>query len=429
VNISYYIARRISKSSTTGNSGTIIKIAILSISLSMAIMLLSTAVLLGFREGISEKVFGFWGHIHITDTRMSRSFEISPVTNDKALKDSILAIEKLYYSAISDVSGKIDEKETSGGVYDVVPYIIVPAIVNSKNDAMEAVLLKGVNEEYNWDRFGQYLKEGSFPVIEEGKPSREIMLSQQTSKRMRVKVGEKVIIYFLKDQDPVKRAFKISGLYKTGLEEYDKKVGFIDMAVIQQVLEWEKDKVAGFEIFIDDIDDVIPIADYIYEDILPPNLYAETIKEKFASMFDWIKMQDINGILLLFLMTLVALINMCTALLIFILERSTMIGVLKSIGLSNWNLRKVFIYVSLWISLFSLVIGNILGIGLGLLQQSTGLIKLDEANYYLSEVPIRFDLWAIVGINLATILITIIVMIIPTYLVTKIKPIDILRFQ
>jgi len=392
-------------------------------------MLLSTAVLLGFREGISEKVFGFWGHIHITDTRMSRSFEISPVTNDKALKDSILAIEKLYYSTISHVSGKIDERETSGGVYDVVPYIIVPAIVNSKDDAMEAVLLKGVNEEYNWDRFGQYLKEGSYPVIEKGKPSREIMLSQQTSKRMRVRVGEKVIIYFLKDQEPVKRAFKISGLYKTGLEEYDKKVGFIDMAVIQQVLEWEKDKVAGFEVFIDDIDDVIPIADYIYEDILPPNLYAETIKEKFASMFDWIKMQDINGILLLFLMTLVALINMCTALLIFILERSTMIGVLKSIGLSNWNLRKVFIYVSLWISVFSLVIGNILGIGLGLLQQSTGMIKLDEANYYLSEVPIRFDLWAIVGINLATILITIIVMIIPTYLVTKIKPIDILRFQ
>ncbi len=429
MNLPYYIAKRISQSSTTGISGKIIKIAIASISLSMAIMILSTAVLLGFKEGVSEKVFGFWGHIHITDTRMSRTFELSPIKDDQALKDSITSIAQLNYSIVDNNSGNIKNRETKGGVREIIPYIVMPGIINSKAEAMEAVLLKGLNEEYNWTNFESYLQEGAFPVLDGEKNSREILISEQTSKRIQVKVGEKVIIYFMKDQEPIKRAFKVCGIYRTGLEEYDKKVGFVDIRVLQGVLDWNSDEVAGFEVFIDDIDDLDPIADYIYSELLPPQLYDETIKEKFASMFDWIKMQDINGILLLVLMTIVALVNMCTALLILILERSRMIGILKALGLSNWNLRKIFIYISLWILSLSLLIGNILGLGIGYLQKSTGIIKLDEANYYLSEVPVRFDIVSMLGINIATIVMTTIVMIVPTYLVTKIKPVEILRFQ
>ncbi len=429
MNLPYYIAKRISQSSTTGISGKIIKIAIASISLSMAIMILSTAVLLGFKEGVSEKVFGFWGHIHITDTRMSRTFELSPIKDDQALKDSITSIAQLNYSIVDNNSGNIKNRETKGGVREIIPYIVMPGIINSKAEAMEAVLLKGLNEEYNWTNFESYLQEGAFPVLDGEKNSREILISEQTSKRIQVKVGEKVIIYFMKDQEPIKRAFKVCGIYRTGLEEYDKKVGFVDIRVLQGVLDWNSDEVAGFEVFIDDIDDLDPIADYIYSELLPPQLYDETIKEKFASMFDWIKMQDINGILLLVLMTIVALVNMCTALLILILERSRMIGILKALGLSNWNLRKIFIYISLWILGLSLLIGNILGLGIGYLQKSTGIIKLDEANYYLSEVPVRFDIVSMLGINIATIVMTTIVMIVPTYLVTKIKPVEILRFQ
>jgi lipoprotein-releasing system permease protein len=429
LNLPYYIAKRISQSSTTGISGKIIKIAIASISLSMAIMILSTAVLLGFKEGVSEKVFGFWGHMHITDTRMSRTFELSPILNDKALKDSITSIGQLHYSLIDNNNGVSRMQQTKGGVREIIPYIVMPGIINSKSDAMEAVLLKGLNHEYNWKNFETYLKQGVFPDLGGEKNSREILISEQTSNRIQVEVGEKVIIYFLKDQEPIKRAFTVSGIYKTGLEEYDKKVGFVDVRVLQDVLGWDENEVAGFEVFIDDIDDVDPIADYIYNEILPQNLYNETIKEKFASMFDWIKMQDINGILLLILMTIVALVNMCTALLILILERSKMIGVLKSLGLSNWSLRKIFIYIALWILGISLLIGNILGLGIGYIQKTTGIIKLDEANYYLSEVPVRFDMMSLIGINVATIVMTTLVLIIPTYLVTKIKPVEILRFQ
>jgi len=392
-------------------------------------MILSTAVLLGFKEGVSEKVFGFWGHIHITDTRMSRTFELSPILDDDALKDSITTIGQLNYSIVNSETGSVVQKQTKGGVKEIIPYIVMPGIINSKAEAMEAVMLKGLNEEYNWQNFETYLKEGVFPDLTSEKTSRSILISEQTSKRMQVEVGEKVIIYFLKDQEPIKRAFKVSGIYKTGLEEYDKKVGFVDIRILQDVLNWRPDEVAGFEVFIDDIADVEPIADYIYNEILPPQLYDETIKEKFASMFDWIKMQDINGILLLVLMTIVALVNMCTALLILILERSKMIGVLKSLGMSNWDLRKIFIYIALWIMGLSMLFGNILGIGIGYLQKATGLIKLNEANYYLSEVPVTFDIWSLLGINIATIAVTALVMIVPTYLVTRIKPLDILRFQ
>lgn len=429
MNLPYYIARRISQSSTTGISGKIIKIAIASISLSMAVMILSTAVLLGFKQGVSEKVFGFWGHIHITDTRMSRTFELSPIKDDQAIKDSILSIEKIYYSSYNENSTSPSENETIGGVKDIVPYIVAPAIINSKTEEMEAILFKGLNHEYDWSHFESYLKDGAFPDITADKRTRDILISQQTANRLQVKVGEKVILYFLKEQEPIKKAFAVCGIYKTGLEEYDKKIAFVDIKVLQDVLEWKEDEVAGFEVFIDNIDDVEPIADYIYSEILPPSLYDETIKEKFASMFDWIKMQDINGILLLILMTIVAIVNMCTALLILILERSQMIGTLKSLGMSNWGLRKVFIYIALFIMGLSMLIGNVLGIGIGYFQKVTGLIKLNEESYYLSEVPISFDLMSIIGINIVTILITMLVMIVPTYLVTKIRPIEILRFN
>lgn len=429
MNLPYYIAKRISQSSTTGISGKIIKIAIASISLSMAVMILSTAVLLGFKKGVSEKVFGFWGHIHITDTRMSRTFELSPIKDDQAIKDSIMSIEKIYYSSYNRNSTSVSESETIGGVKDIVPYIVAPAIINSKTEEMEAILFKGLNHEYDWSHFVSYLKEGDFPDITADKKTRDILISQQTAKRLQVTVGEKVILYFLKEQEPIKKAFTVSGIYKTGLEEYDKKIAFVDIKVLQDVLDWREDEVAGFEVFIDNIDDVEPIAEYIYSEILPPSLYNETIKEKFASMFDWIKMQDINGILLLVLMTIVAIVNMCTALLILILERSQMIGTLKSLGMSNWDLRKVFIYIALSIMGLSMIIGNVLGIGIGCFQKATGLIKLNEESYYLSEVPISFDLMSIIGINIATIIITMLVMIVPTYLVTKIRPIEILRFN
>jgi lipoprotein-releasing system permease protein len=242
-------------------------------------------------------------------------------------------------------------------------------------------------------------------------------------------VGDKLMINLVKDRNSIKRVFTVCGIYKTGLEIYDKRFAFIDMKILQRILDWNSNQVGGFEVFIDHFEDAIPIADYIYSEVLPPHLYAETIQEKFRSEFEWLELQDINEALILLLMVIVAIINMSTAILILILERSKMIGVLKALGLKNWGIRKIFIYNALWIMITALIIGNLLGISIALLQQYTGILKLDEENYYLSEVPILFDIPSILYVNLGTILVTLLVMLIPTYLVTKISPIKILRFE
>ena len=420
MNISLYISRKIAQSSTAGNSGTIIKIAIGTIALSIATMILATTVLFGFKNGIKEKVFGFWGHIHITDTKVNRSLELSPILDNYDLK-----------RAISEVSGKaVDPGEQQfGSVKSIHPFIMLPAIINRKSD-LEGIILKGVNEEYDWNNFAEYLKEGSFPAAYAGGNAvREILISQQTALRLKVSVGDKLVIYFLEQKEAVKKAFTISGIYKTGLEEYDVKFAFLDMSILQDVLEWGDQQVGGFEVFIDNIEDVELIADHIYQEILPANLYAQTIMEKFESLFEWIELQDMNAILLLVLMTIVALINMSTALLILILERSKMIGILKSLGSNNWEVRKIFLYSAMWIMGMALLIGNVLGLSIAWIQQRTGILKLDEANYYLSEVPIDFEMGSILIVNLATVIVSFLFMFVPSYLVTKITPIKILRFD
>lgn len=421
MNLSYFIARRIAGSSTTGHSGTIIKIAIVTISLSIATMIMATLVLYGFKNGISEKVFGFWGHIHITDSKINRSLELSPILNNNDLKTAVASIEGVYDERDKD-------NYTKGGVSRIHPYIMMPAIINRKDD-LEGIILKGVDEEYDWTGFEQYLREGRFPDTSTKKPGRDILISEQTARRLQVDVDDKLVIYFLDEQEAVRKAFNISGIYKTGLEEYDVKFAFLHMGILQDVLEWDSAQVGGFEVFIDDIEDAELLADYIYNEILPPNLYAQTIKEKFDNLFEWIGLQDLNALLLLVLMTLVAVINMSTALLILILERARMIGVLKSIGANIWTIRKVFLYVAFWIMTASLILGNFLGLGLAAVQKYTGFMKLDETNYYLSEVPIEFNWYSILLLNLATMLVTVLFMLIPTYLVSRIQVIKILRFD
>ncbi len=427
MNLPLYIARRIAKSSTGGYSGNIIKIAILSIAISIAVMILSTAVIKGFKSNISDKIFGFWGNIHITDTRINRSFELSPIIENSGIKDSIKSIALLSYSEGPSNNSRTT-KSTKGGVEDVTPFITLPGIVKHEN-SLEGIILKGVDTTYNWSNFEQYLEKGVFPFIGDEDFSREIMVSDITAKRLKMDVGDKGVLHFVQDRNSIKKEMKLSGIYKTGLEIYDKRFAFVDMKLLQNVLGWGENQIGGYEVFLEDINDAVPIADYIYEVILPPHLYAETIQEKFSSEFEWLELQDINESLLLLLMTIVAIINMSTAILILILERSKMIGILKALGQRNWDIRKIFVYNALWIMVLALIIGNVLGFGIALIQKSTGFLKLEEQNYYLSEVPIKFDFLSIAMINIGAVAIITIVMILPTYLVVKVSPLKILRFE
>ncbi len=424
---SLYIAKRIVKSSTAGYSGALVKLAIASIALSIAVMLLSTSVILGFKNEISNKIYGFWGNIHITDVKSTRNFELRPIQNTAAIQDSILSISGLKYN--SEPRGKPPKmRETKGGVSYVMPFITFPTIISTKNE-IEAVVLKGVGPTYKKDFFETYIKEGTFLLETDSSVSRKIMISEQTAARLHLKLDDPINVHFLKDNNQIKRRLNIGAIYKSGLEEYDRKFAFVDMRLIQDVIGWDRDKVGGLEVYVDNIDDVSTIADYIYQEVLPTNLYAQTIHEKQSSIFEWLELQNINESMILLLMIIVGIINMSTALLIIILERSSMIGVLKSLGQTDFGVRKIFIASGVYIICLALILGNLLGLGLGWLQKKFGFMALDEANYYLTQVPIEFDLWSILSINIGAILVTAIVLIIPSFLVTTISPISILRFD
>ena len=429
MNLPFYIAKRISKESTSGYSGKLIKLAIVTISLSIAVMILSSAVIKGFKKEISQKIFGFWGNIHITDTQVTRNFELIPISNEETLKDSIRSIGYLEYNA-APRNEPVKIRSTKGGVSGISPFITFPGILKNKDQELEGMFLKGVNHEFDQDKFKDYLKEGRFPNLQDtAQVSREILISQQTASRLKLQLEDKVVIHFLKGKNAIKRSFNICGIYRTGLEEYDRKFAFIDMRFIQGILDWDENQISGLEVFIDDVQDAEVIADYIYNEVLPANMYAETIQEKHRNIFEWLELQDINERIILLLMAIVALINMSTVLLIVILERSQMIGILKSIGQSNWSIRMVFILNALYIMGLAIIVGNAIGLSLAFLQQKFGIIKLDEASYYLTEVPIEFDWTSFLLINGGTVLITLIMMIIPSYLVTRILPISILRFN
>lgn len=426
MNLSLHIAKRIAKSSTTGYSGNIIKIAIISVSLSITIMILSTAVISGFKHEISEKIFGFWGYIHVTDTQINRSFELSPILDNSGIVDSIMSIGGLNYRERR--SGSTRQKKTKGGVRAVSTFITLPGIIN-RESRLEGIIFKGVNQDYDWTNFDSYLVRGNFPQSPDTTPSRQILISEQTANRLLIDVGDKLVLHFVQNRNSIKRQMTVCGIYKTGLEVYDLRFAFLDMRLLQNVLEWEDNQIGGYEIFVDHIDDAIPIADYIYNEVLPPHMYAETIQEKFSSEFEWLELQDINENILLLLMIIVAIINMSTAILILILERSRMIGILKSLGHRDWDIRKVFIYCAAWIMGVSIIFGNIIGFGIAIIQKKTGFLKLEEANYYLSEVPIKFEVLPILLINIGALLVISLVMVLPTFLVTRVSPIKILRFD
>jgi lipoprotein-releasing system permease protein len=256
-----------------------------------------------------------------------------------------------------------------------------------------------------------------------------ILLSRPIAEKMQVRQGQEVIMSFIMQGQQIKRRFYVNGIYKTGMEEYDKRLCLVDIEGLRSILGWPQDEVQGMEVILDDIRDMDVIADYIYSEILPAQYYAETVRQKFPSIFDWLNLQDINEEIIISLMILVAIINMVTVLLILILERTQMIGVLTSLGMSNAAIRGIFLYHAAYIILYGLVMGNFLGLGIAWLQMQTGFIKLDEANYYLDSAPVLLEWGPILWINAGTFVVTLLTLILPTYLVTRISPVKALRFS
>lgn len=431
--VEHFIARRMAFSKDATFTKVIIRIAMAAIAISLTVMILTTAIIAGFKKEITNKIFGFWGHIHITDSNINRNFELSPISKNGDYVKQIKEIKSIEYQEDAKIlgfnwQGKVKDKTTFGGVKGVHPFIILPGLLSTK-EQFHGMLLKGVDADYDWQKMKTFITDGQAIRYAKDQASDDLLLSKNISTKLGIRVGDKVVISFVRDKLQIKKRFQICGIYNTGLEEYDRRFGIADIAKLQEILSWNGNDVQGMEVDLEDVRDLDVIADYIYYEILPQKYFAETIRSKFPSIFEWLSLQNINEKIIIQLMILVGIINMITVLLILILERTQMIGTLKSLGMSNWGIRKIFIYNATYIVFFGLVVGNIFGLGIAFLQSYFHFIKLDETNYYLNTAPIDINWWTIILLNVATMIITIVFLVIPTMLVTKISPVKALRFE
>ncbi|HMX40086.1 MAG TPA: FtsX-like permease family protein [Saprospiraceae bacterium] len=435
MHLPFFIARRLAFSGGKNFSRVVIRIAIAAVSLSVAVMIASTALIAGFKSEISRKIFEFWGHLHISDVSFTLSFEPKPISLNQPFYPSLEQLRTLPPTEVTrqtnwlgHTRSHIEMATPRGGVKHIQVFAHKPGIIRTKTE-MEGILLKGVGQDFDWANLRPYLLEGSPISHPDSAPSRDIIISRQTADRLQVGVGDKFIVYFVKQGEQLKRLFQVCGIYKTGLEEYDRKFALCDLRQVQQLLGWQADEVAGFEVWLDDIRDIDLYNEHIYNEVLPPELLSTSIRDKFPAIFEWLQLQDYNEIVILSLMLAVAIVNMITALLVLVLERSTMIGVLKALGEANSRVRQIFLYYAAVITTTGMFFGNLIGLGFCWLQDRFRLIRLNEADYYLSYAPVKINWLTVLGINVGTLVITLIFLLLPSLAVTKIEPVRAIRFK
>ncbi|MEP7128302.1 MAG: FtsX-like permease family protein [Chitinophagales bacterium] len=404
--ISYFISRRLAFTSGKSFSRLIIRVAVTAVALSVGVMIVAGAIVNGFQQEISEKVFGFWGHITVRSLEQGRSYGEVPVS-----------INQSFYPGLEKVSGirHIQVFATKAGILKT-------------NQEMEGMVLRGIGTDFDWTFLKKYLVEGNILTAGDSSAKKQIMISKTTADRLNLHVNDDVIVYFV--QNPMRyRKLTITGIYKTGLDEYDRLYAIVDIALIQRINNWTSADVGGFEIFINNVNQLDQMGAVINSEYIGQNLEAKTMKQVNPNLFDWLDLQTMNEKVIIILMILVAIINMTTVLLILILERTNMVGILKSLGGSNWMIRKIFLYQAAYIAGLGLLLGNVFGIGICLAQKYFEIIKLPEESYYVSVAPVLIDPLYILSINAGTLLVCLITLIIPSYLVSRITPVKAIRFK
>jgi lipoprotein-releasing system permease protein len=440
LNLPFFIARRIAFAKGRNFSRLIIRIAVIAVALSVAVMVASMALIAGFKSEISRKIFEFWGHIHISDTAYSLSFEPKPIDRNQAFYPGLDTLRRIEYreptTFLGFPTGGERDAVSRGGVRHVQVFAHKAGIIRTKT-AMEGILLKGIDRDFDWNNLRPYLQEGQPFALDDGPAldadsmplPRPIIVSRQTADRLRLGVADKFIVYFIKENEQLRRVFQVSGIYKTGLEEYDRKFAICKLGDVQELLGWEAGQVAGFELWLDDIRDIDLYNEFIYSEVIPNELLSVSIRDKFPAIFEWLDLQDYNEVVILGLMLAVAIINMITALLVLVLERSTMIGVLKALGERNGRIRQVFLYHAAVIALTGMFWGNLIGIGFCWLQDKFHFIKLNEADYYLAYAPVKIEWLSVLTLNIGTLIVTLVFLLIPSFMVSKVEPVKAIHFK
>ncbi|MAD50490.1 MAG: ABC transporter permease [Flavobacteriales bacterium] len=405
MNVSFFIAQRLIGKNEYRFSKPVIRIAITAIALSLTVMLLSIAIITGFQNEITSKVIGFSSHIQVSNFSNGNSYESTLLKNTDSLKTSLSSVE---------------------GIKHIQTYATKAGIIKTEEE-IQGVVLKGVGNDFEDSFLQSILIKGQIPSFGEATKSKEVVLSLAIARQLNLNVGDDFQMYFI--QQPVRvRQFKIAGIYDSGVAEFDDRLVIGDIGHIQKLNKWSSKEAGGLEIQLNSFDNLDEISQLIYSNI-GFDLNAKTVIDNNPQLFDWLELQNMNVRVILILMLIVGAINMITALFILILEQTQLIGTLKALGSQNWHIRKVFIYHSLYLILKGIFWGNVVGIGLCLIQKHFQIIELDKSTYYMSFVPIDINILHILALNLGTFTICWLILIIPSYLISKINPIKAIRFE
>lgn len=389
-------------------SAFIIRLAIVATALSVATMVIAMAMIVGFKKQISQNIYNYWGHMHVTMYSPGYTSIISPepLTRDRKIEQDV--------TALPDVA-------------QMSPYAIRPAIINA-NQLMEGMQLKGVDDTYDFSAIN-----GDKPEFTDSNYSTDIILSTTTLNRLKLKKGEKVFLYFI-DEDtkyPRIRRAKIAGTYHTGMEDIDKYYALCDIRLLQNINKWAHDEINGYQVTLHNAETAEPVADNVFNNILPRDtrLTTSTMFEIFPGIFDWLSLLDMNAVVVLAIMAIVAIINLIAALLILIVNQARMVGLLKTLGMAERQMRTIFLYHATLIGVAGVVAGNILAIGLCVIQQQTHILKLSETGYSMQYVPVHIVWWHPVIISLCTMVLCILCMWIPTLYIRRVQPAKVLQFK
>jgi lipoprotein-releasing system permease protein len=409
LNVAAFIARRIAFNRQRSFSRFIIRLAITATAISVAAMLLTLAFTNGFQYTISQKIFSLWGHIRVqyaAPNRASIAEESSMVRSDTVLQ--LLHANK--------------------DVLSVSAFATKNAILRSR-EGIEGVLLKGVAKGYDFSNLDGFLKTGRWIHFTDSGYSNEINLSTYTAGQLKLRVGDKVLVYFIQPGGPPRiRSLTLTGIFKVGIEDYDKLIAIGDLKLIQRLNNWQENQIGGYEVFIRDYHKIDTVNSIIFTD-LPSGWGSRTIQEIYPNIFDWLNLQDITIIIVLVIMIIVATLNLVTCLIILVLERTRMIGILKAIGSPNASIQKIFLYQGAYITLFGMAFGNGFGWLICWLQQRYGFITLPEDAYFISKAVVKLEWWHIVLVNAGTFLICFLVLMIPTIVIRRMQPTRAIQFR
>ena len=414
MNLPYFIAHRLIKGrrQETSFSRPINVIAVTGIALGLAVMIVAVAVLTGFKQQIRNKIVGFGSNIQILNFDSNLSLETVPISDTQSFIPRIRAMDGIRHVQVF---------ATKAGIIKM-------------SEAIQGVVLKGIGSDFDWKFFESNIVDGSIFTVTDTGRTNQVIISKKISDMLRLKTGDSFAMYFVQDP-PRSRKFTISGIYETSLEEFDKLYVFCDIGHIKRLNGWTDDQVSGFEIFIDDFDRLDEMTMAVRDEVGYRLLEDETkfkvtnIRLRYPQIFDWLNFQDMNVFIIITLMLLVAGFNMISGLLILILERTNMIGILKALGSSNGTIRKMFLYQASYLIVKGLFWGNIIGTGLALLQLKTGLISLDPASYYIKRVPVNLELSHIILLNLGTMAVIILMLLVPSQLISRITPVKAIRYD